>query len=64
MTHIRVRLSIKLNGDHSPDLLPIIKSCIEQSIAPNLPDGIAVDTIKVTRINEAKPQPASDDASE
>jgi hypothetical protein len=60
MNHIRVRLTIKLNGDHTitPENLQAMRSNIERGVAANLGEGIAVDTVKVTRINEAKPQEA------
>lgn len=54
MDHIRVRLTIKLNGNQVVDL-DALRPSIEAAIASSLPAHIAVDTVKVTRINEAKP---------
>lgn len=57
MTHIRIRSSIHLNGDHTltPANLNDIKADIERAIASALPDYIAVDTVRITRIREATP---------
>ncbi len=55
---IRIRMSI-----HVDDLAPStegslkqLKLPIERAVASALPDEYAVDTVKVTRINFAKPQ--------
>jgi hypothetical protein len=57
MNHIRVRLTIKLNGDHTINQTHLndMKANIERGVAQNLGEGINVDTVRVTRINEAKP---------
>jgi len=54
MQHIRVRLTLKLNGDQVVDL-NTLRPYIERGIVANLPAELAVDTVKVTRINEAAP---------
>lgn len=60
MDHIRVRLTIKLNGNQIVDLHSL-RLTIETAIATSLPPALAVDTVKVTRINEAKPSTPEDD---
>jgi hypothetical protein len=54
MKHIRVRLSIKLNGEHV-DAFDVLRKSIEAAVATNLPAEFSVDTVRVTRINEATP---------
>lgn len=53
MLHIRVRLTIKLNRNQVVNL-DDWKVPIQQAIAQSLPEGVDVDIVKVTRINEAK----------
>lgn len=58
MTKIRIRMSIDLAHNHalSEDQLKALKPSIERAVAGSLPTEISVDTVKVTRINEAKAQ--------
>ena len=61
MLNIRVRTSIRLNGNHAISderLKNEIKPAIERAIAQNLPADIAVDQVQVTRINGAKEENA------
>lgn len=64
MHHIRIRLTLKLNGDHTlnQDSLNALKADIERGVATNLPSQYNVDTCKVTRINEAKPSTITENA--
>lgn len=55
MDHIRIRVSVHLNGNRVIDL-NALKPAIERAIAGAFPADIAVDTVRVTRINEARPQ--------
>lgn len=52
MTHIRLRATIKLTNNQVVDL-PALRPLIERAIASALPADLCIDTIKVTRINEA-----------
>lgn len=56
---IRVRMSITLPVNQPVNEqtdLPVIRTAIERAIIPAIPEHIRVDTVKVTRINMAKPQ--------
>ncbi len=63
MDKIRLRLTVQLNGNHAltaPDL-ESFRPLIERGIAAALPGSINLDTVKVTRIGEAKSStPASE----
>lgn len=54
---IRVRMSIKVSDQSpsNPEALQPLKPIIEQAIVSSLPDSFKVNTVKVTRINFAKP---------
>ena len=54
MNSIRLKVTIHLNRNHSlsADDLTALKPLIEKGIAACLPDSIAVDTIKVTKVKE------------
>lgn len=55
MTKIRVRLSINLNANQVVDL-DALRPIIERAVAAHLPSDLAIDTVRVTRINEAAPE--------
>ena len=56
MKRIRLKITIHLNGNHalSIDQLNALKPPIERGVAAALPDWIAVDTIKVTKVAEMR----------
>lgn len=54
MHNIRVKVTIHLNHNHAlaADDLRALRPLIERGIAASLPDALAVDTIRVTKIRE------------
>jgi len=53
---IRIRVSINIPDNQPlPADLKSLNPNIERAIAGALPEDMRVDTVKVTRINEAKP---------
>jgi hypothetical protein len=58
MEHIRIKISVHLNQEHalSEKALEAMKPALERAVAGALPDSVSVDTIKVTRIKEARPR--------
>jgi hypothetical protein len=63
MNSIRMKVTIHLNRNHALNIqdLNALKPLVERGIAASLPDSIAVDTIRVTKIKEisASPEPDS-----
>jgi hypothetical protein len=55
MENIRIKITVRLNGNHALNVadLTAIKPVIERGVAGCLPDSLAVDTVKVTRIKDA-----------
>ena len=54
---IRLKITIRLNQNHALNTadLAALKPIIERGVAACLPDSLAVDTVKVTRIKDADP---------
>jgi hypothetical protein len=54
MNGIRLKVTIRLNRNHALNIrdLNALKPLVERGIAACLPDSIAVDTIKVTKVKE------------
>jgi hypothetical protein len=54
MNSIRLKITINLNRNHALNIhdLNALKPLVERGIAACLPDSIAVDTIKVTKVKE------------
>jgi hypothetical protein len=54
MEKIRLKITIRLNQNHALRIadLAALKPIIERSVAGCLPDSIAIDTVKVTRIKD------------
>jgi len=63
MKHLRLKASIHLNREHaiSEQTLETLKSQIEHAIASCIPDGINIDTIKITSLKEATPREILDE---
>lgn len=55
MKHIRARIPIKLTADCGEAALAVMAQNIEKSIATGLDAQFSVDTVRVTKINEAAP---------
>ncbi len=55
MENIRLKITIRLNRNHALSIaeLAALKPIIERGIAGCLPDSLAIDTVKVTRIKDA-----------
>jgi hypothetical protein len=55
---IRIRMSVKVsdNAPSNEESLKEMKPAIERAVASAIPADFAVNTVKVTRINFAKPQ--------
>ena len=55
MENIRIKITIRLNGNHALSIkeLAALKPIIERGVAGCLPENLAVDTVKVTRIRDA-----------
>jgi len=55
MEKIRLKITIRLNQNHALSIgeLAALKPIIEHGVAAYLPDSIAIDTVKVTRIKDA-----------
>jgi len=55
MENIRIKITIRLNGNHALSIkeLAALKPIIERGVAGCLPENLAVDTVKVTRIKDA-----------
>ena len=56
MNSIRMKVTIYLNRNHALNIqhLNALKPMVEKGIAASLPDSIAVDTIRVTKIKETR----------
>lgn len=56
MNNIRLKVTIRLNGNHAPhpQQLKALKPLLERGIAASLPESINVDTISATKIAELK----------
>lgn len=56
MNSIRMKVTIHLNRNHALNIqdLNALKPVVERGIAASLPDSIAVDTIRVTKIKETR----------
>ncbi len=54
MENIRLKITIRLNGNHALSVrqLQALKPDLERGLAHALPDSLAVDTIRVTKIAE------------
>ena len=54
MKTIRMKVTVHLNRNHALSIqgLNALKPLVERGIAASLPDSIAVDTIRVTKIKE------------
>jgi hypothetical protein len=59
MNNIRLKATIRLNGNHAlnQQQLKALQPLLERGLAAALPDSIAVDTIRVTKIAELKERP-------
>ena len=66
MQHLRLKASIHLNREHaiSETTLDSWKSQFERAIASCIPDGIDIDTIKITSLKEATPQEKRGESNE
>lgn len=55
MENIRIKITIRLNRNHALNIadLAALKPIIERGVAACLPDSLAIDTVKVTRIKDA-----------
>jgi|GEM_PF-3426183 hypothetical protein len=55
MENIRLKITIRLNRNHALSIadLAALKPIIERGVAACLPDSLAIDTVKVTRIRDA-----------
>ena len=55
MDKLRIKITIALNGNHALSIAELarLKPVIERGIAACLPTSLNVDTINVTRIQEA-----------
>jgi len=55
MESIRLKVTIRLNRNHSVNIqeLEALKPLVERAVASCLPDWLAIDTVKVTRIKDA-----------
>ena len=55
MENIRLKITIRLNRNHALSIaeLAALKPIIERGVAACLPDSLAIDTVKVTRIKDA-----------
>jgi hypothetical protein len=53
--NIRIKITIRLNGNHALSIkeLAALRPIIERGVAGCLPENLAVDTVKVTRIKDA-----------
>lgn len=62
MNSIRMKVTLHLNRNHALNVkdLNALKPLVERGIAASLPDSIAVDTIRVTKIKEIDVPPESD----
>lgn len=58
MNSIRLKVTIHLNRNHALNVrdLNTLKPLVEKGIAASLPDSIAVDTIRVTKLKETSPR--------
>jgi hypothetical protein len=56
MNSIRLKVTIHLNRNHALSVrdLNALKPLVERGIAAFLPDSIAVDTIRVTKVKETR----------
>jgi hypothetical protein len=66
MKHLRLKASIHLNREHAipKETLESLKSQIQHAIASCIPDGINIDTIKVTSLKEVTSREINEDGKE
>lgn len=59
MEKLRLKITVKLNRNHALTVkdLEALKPIVERGVAACLPDSLAIDTIKVTKIREADETP-------
>jgi len=55
MESIRIKITVRLNQNHSVNIqkLEALKPLVERAVAGCLPDTLAIDTVRVTRIKDA-----------